>query len=752
MTRQIFTKVDYALGSLVDAIDLGTIGLPDIQRPFVWKNAKVRNLFDSMYRGFPIGYLLLWESGPAQGARTIGAGTKQLSPNLLIVDGQQRLTSIYAVVKGIPVKRENYQDELIEIAFNPLEQKFEVADAAIRRDKAYIPNISAIWSKDASLFDFVDRYLAGLASSRNISAEDKRRAQEAIGGLHGVLHFPFTALQLAAVVTEEDVSEVFVRINSEGKKLNQSDFILTLMSVFWDEGRAELENFCRSARLPNVSAPSPFNHFIRPDPDQLLRVSVGLGFRRARLSYVYSILRGKDLETGQFSPARRESQFEVLKKAQSRVVNLQYWHDFLKCLLLAGYRSESMVSSQNALLFSYTLYLLGRTEFGIEERVLRRVIAQWFFMAALTGRYSSSPESKMEFDLAELRALNSGADFVARLRQIGDAILTPDFWSITLPNELATSAARSPSMFAYFAALTLLQAKALYSDHSVSDLLDPAVQAQRAAVERHHLFPKKFLASIGIDGTREVNQIANFTLVEWGDNADIFNHPPTQYVPRLSARFSPQDLSRMQYWHALPNGWESMEYGLFLQKRRELMAKVIFDAFSKLAAGPLPSKPDDAASVRASELVLQGEGGDIEFKSTLRVSLHTGGSDPRIEQAVLKTIAGFVNSNGGTLIIGVGDDGTAVGIDADKFPNEDKMNLHLVNIIRDRIGPQHMMYIHPRFDDYDGTRVLIVDCQKGRDPVYVKDGGSEHFYIRTGAATTELSASQMQQFVKRRFG
>jgi hypothetical protein len=752
MTRQIFTKVDYALGSLVDAIDLGTIGLPDIQRPFVWKNAKVRNLFDSMYRGFPIGYLLLWESGSSQGARTIGAGTKQLTPNLLIVDGQQRLTSIYAIVKGIPVKRENYEDEVIEIAFNPLEQKFEVADAAIRRDKAYIPNISAIWSKDISLFDFVDRYLTSLGSSRNISTEDKRRAQEAIGSLHGVLHFPFTALQLAATVSEEDVSEVFVRINSEGKKLNQSDFILTLMSVFWDEGRAELENFCRNARRPNVSTPSPFNHFIRPDPDQLLRVSVGLGFRRARLSHVYSILRGKDLETGQLSPTRRESQFEVLKKAQARVLNLQYWHDFLKCLLLAGYRSESMVSSQNALLFSYTLYLLGRTEFGIEEHVLRRVIAQWFFMAALTGRYSSSPESKMEFDLAELRALSGGADFVARLRQIGDAVLTPDFWSITLPNELATSAARSPSMFAYFAALNLLQAQALYSDHSVSDLLDPAIQAQRVAVERHHLFPKKYLASIGIDGTREVNQIANFTLVEWGDNAGILDQPPMQYVPRLSARFTPQDLGRMHYWHALPGGWEAMEYGLFLQRRRELMARVIFDAFSKLSAGPSPSKPDDAALLRASELVLQGEGGDIEFKSTLRISLHTGNSDPRIELAVLKTIAGFVNSNGGTLIIGVGDDGTAVGIEADKFPNEDRMNLHLVNLVRDRIGPQHMMYIHPRFGDYDGTRVLIVECQKGNDPIYVKDGGIEHFYIRTGAATTELSASQIQQFVRRRFG
>ena len=208
----------------------------------------------------------------------------------------------------------------------------------------------------------------------------------------------------------------------------------------------------------------------------------------------------------------------------------------------------------------------------------------------------------------------------------------------------------------------------------------------------------------------------------------------------------------MHYWHALPNGWEAMEYGQFLQKRRELMAKVIFEAFSKLAVDGIPPETDDTASLRASELVLQGEGGDIEFKSTLRTNLHTGAPDTRIELAVLKSIAGFVNSNGGTLVVGVGDDGTAIGIEADKFSNEDKMNLHLVHLIRDRIGPQHMMYIHPRFDDYDGTRVLMVECQRGRDPVYVKDGNSERFYIRTGAATSELSASQMQQFIRRRFG
>src|SRR5690606_34400924 len=105
---ELFKKVDYTLSSLVDAISSGTIGLPEIQRPFVWKNVKVRDLFDSMYRGFPVGYLLFWETGVTPGTRQLGVDQKQLAPARLIVDGQQRLTSLFAVVKGIKVIREDF--------------------------------------------------------------------------------------------------------------------------------------------------------------------------------------------------------------------------------------------------------------------------------------------------------------------------------------------------------------------------------------------------------------------------------------------------------------------------------------------------------------------------------------------------------------------------------------------------------------------------------------------------------------------
>lgn len=747
MSETVFTKVDYDLGSLVKYIGLGEIGLPDIQRPFVWKNAKARDLFDSMYKGYPVGYLLLWQNALIPGTRAIGSESKQKPPRLVIVDGQQRLTSLYAVVKSVPVLRENFESERIQIAFNPLEEKFEVADAAIRRDKAFIPDISVLWSDKTDLFEVVDGYLEGLG---DISDEDRKRVRKAISKLQGLMSFPFTALELAGDIDEEAVSDVFVRINSKGTPLNQADFILTLMSVFWDEGRTQLERFCREARKPSKGEASPFNHFIEPSPDQLLRVGVGVAFKRARLQYVYSILRGKDLETEKFSEERRVQQFDLLKNAQERALNLQYWHDFMNCIRQAGFRSGKMISSQNNLLFSYILYLIGRTEYKVPEFDLRRTIARWFFMSSVTGRFTSSPESAMEFDLAGLRDVDSTDGFVYALNQICDITITKDFWSVSLPNDLATSSPRSPSLFAYHAALVLLDARALFSKLRVSELLDPAIQANRSAVERHHLFPKGYLRTLGITETRDTNQIANYAWVEWGDNTRISDRTPTDYLPELKARFSQSMLNRMYQHHALPDNWEQLEYRQFLEKRRELMAQVIAEGYATLTAA---DNEEDASAPDfvLSQILMNGESEAVEFKSTLRTNLHTGSKDPRMELAVLKTLAGFLNTNGGTLIVGISDDGSPVGIEIDGFPNEDKMALHLVNIIKSRMGIHAMTNLHAHFDDHDAYRVMVVKCRRAPSAVFVVDGDSERFYIRTGPSTAELSASQTQEYIRQRF-
>jgi len=583
MTDTLFKEVHYSLGNLIGDIGLGRIGLPDIQRPFVWSNAKVRDLFDSMYRGYPVGYFLFWQTG-AEGVDTkvIGDTNKQKAPSLLIVDGQQRLTSLYAVIRREAVLRENFEREHIRIAFRPQDGKFEVPDATTQRDPEYILDVSEVFSRPSH--KTIGDYLTRLKAARAVSDEEEGRVAEAIGRLSGLTNYPFIALELSQTCSEEQVADVFVRINSEGKKLNQSDFILTLMSVFWDDGRTELENFCRDARRPApVGQPSPFNQLFQPDPDHLLRVDVGVAFRRARLEHVYSILRGKDLATGVFSQAQRDGQFSMLRKAQQRVLDLTYWADFLNIVRAAGYRSERYISSINGLVFAYQLYLLGRTEYKVEGFALKKSVSSWLFISLLTGRYTSSPESKMEMDLAALREVSTAEQFLTKLRQVEEATLTDDYWTKTLPLDLSTAAGRSPALFGFYAAQTLLGATALFSKSPVSDLLDPPAQGKKKALERHHLFPKRHLNTLGIEGVRETNQIANYALVEWDDNIMISDEPPSKYWPRYAQRFGADELGRMCDWHALPTDWWTLSYADFLAARRPLIAGVIRAGHQKLA-------------------------------------------------------------------------------------------------------------------------------------------------------------------------
>ena len=588
MGATLFKKVDYSLAKLIEDIDHGEIGLPDIQRPFVWKLSQVRDLFDSMYKGFPVGYLLFWSNLQLNNTRQIGTETKQTKiPRLLIVDGQQRLTSLYAVLKGHSILTSDFKETNLKIAFRPKDGTFEVTDAAILKDHEYIPDISQLWSGEVSRNRFVKNFLENLRDHQEVTDEGEDLICENIDRLYDLQNYPFTAMEVSHTVDEEQVSDIFVRINSKGVTLKQADFILTLLSVFWDEGRAELEKFARdSMNPPRDSKPSPFNYFIQPEPDQLLRICVGLGFKRARLQYVYSILRGNDLETGEFSDERRDTQFQVLKNSQKDALDLTNWHEFLKVLIRAGFRSGDMITSQTGFLYSYIMFLIGKCDYKVEPYKLRNVMAKWFFMTALTGRYTSSPETVMESDLAKLRTVKTADEFINTLEQIIQDTLTEDYWNINLVTELETSAARTPSLFAYYAALNLIDAYVLFSKMKVSELLDPELKAKKSATERHHLFPKGYLERIGITEIMQTNQVANFALVEWGDNIDISDKTPEEYFPLYIKRFSPDELKKMMEWHALPEHWYKMKYEDFLVERRKLMAKIIRRGYEKLKSIP----------------------------------------------------------------------------------------------------------------------------------------------------------------------
>ena len=578
----LFKEVSYNLTTLIQQIDMGIIGLPDIQRPFVWPDTKVRDLFDSMYKGYPVGYFLFWANANVEHTKGIGTSSKQKHPNLLIVDGQQRLTSLYAVIKGQEIIRENYTKATIVIAFNPLEAKFEIPDASIRKNPRYFQNISLIWQPNINIIKVINEFLENLKKSVELTDEEEENIQNAFMQLKNLESYPFSALELSTNITEEQVADVFVRINSQGKTLNQADFILTLMSVFWEDGRKDLEEFCRLCRIPSKETASPFNYLIDPDPDQMLRVSVGLAFRRARLQYVYSILRGKDLETGNFSTERRENQFDLLKNAQLKSLNIQNWHEFIKAVKQAGFARQDYISSKNNLLYAYIFFLIGREDFKMDLYELKKLIGKWFFMCSITGRYTGSPETIMEMDLARLRGLTTAAEFAKVLDDIIESQLTRDFWDITLPMDLSTSSSTSPSLYAYYAALYILGANGLFSKLKVSDLLQEGLRSKKSALERHHLFPKAWLNKIGIIEQRETNQIANFALVEWNDNIAISDTAPKDYLPIYLTRLNEEDKHQMYYWHGLFDNWEEFSFEEFLIERRKRIASVIKDAYKRI--------------------------------------------------------------------------------------------------------------------------------------------------------------------------
>jgi hypothetical protein len=754
MATTLFKDTNYPLSKLIEEIDSGEIGLPDIQRPFVWTAAKVRDLFDSMYRGFPVGHVLFWASLRDTSDRRIGIDGKQQAPRLLIVDGQQRLTSLYAVLKGKAVLTGDYREERIRIAFRPSDGRFEVANATTERDPEYIADISALWSGDRARKRVVRAFLTRLGSHRVLSVDEQDRLEEAIDRLYDLQSYPFKIIELSDSAPEEDVADVFVRINSKGIPLIQSDFILTLMSVFWDKGRAQLEEFSRKAKIPTLGERSPFNYLIEPDPDQLLRVAVGVGFRRGRLRHVYSLLRGKDLETGEFSEAGRVDQFERLRVAQETVLDLSNWDAFLRCLTRAGFRSKQMISSQAAVLYAYAFWLIGRHEFRLEPQRLQDVIAKWFFMVHTTRRYSTSPESTFEADLTRVRDLPDGDRFSKWLDDMVAANFTPDYWTVRLPNEFDTSAPRSPALSAYHAALILLDARALFSQTRVSDLVDPIVRAEGRSTIRHPLFAKDFLRARGITAARTVNKIANLAVMERTGTVGPGARSPHEHWPSYAAMTPPRLLERMQHWHALPLGWESMEFEQFLTARRKLIAEVVREGFERLG------RPEEVAFAPWStqEVIAAGESETVEFKATALRDLHTGEQDRNNAHKVLRAIAGFANAKGGTLLIGIDDDATPVGVEQDyRFAgkgNRDGFELFLLSLVQDRISKLATTLMHVRFEVIDDKEVCRIDTRPSPTPLFcrsTKNPDLLDFWVRMGALTRSLTGPDLLAYKQERW-
>lgn len=587
MANMLFTPVPRTLKDIIMEIENGKLGLPELQRGYVWKATKVRDLLDSMMKGYPIGYLMIWDSSDSsEKVKQIGMDGKAFStPKSLIIDGQQRMTSLYAVMRRKEIVDEKFNKRYITISFNPFTREFEVGDNAKKRATEWIYDISEVFLNESKSFAYISGIVKTIAESREksgttLSDEEKQTIQQNLMDLLSLGSYSLPTLEINGSADEESVADIFVRVNSGGESLGEDDFILTLISVYWQEGRQKIEDFCRSAKIPKAG--TAYNFLFEPSPTHIVRAAMSFGFQRARLHYAYMLLRGRDFETEVYSDSLRVEQFEKLKLVLDKVINVQVWHDFIKCIEAAGFVSKALISSQNALVYSYALYLVGKYNYNMKESDLRKLIAKWFFMASVSGYYTSSPETAMETDLADLRNVKTESEFVALLEGKVHSKFTNDFFNITVANALATSAPRNPAWFGYCAALNVLDAKVLFSTLHTRELFSPIATGTKNALEKHHLFPKAYLSKIGINDDRERNQNANFAFIEWSDNIEILDTSPAEYMKDQLAKISVLDRPSVYELHALPDNWEHMDYSDFLKQRRVMMAAVIRKGFERL--------------------------------------------------------------------------------------------------------------------------------------------------------------------------
>lgn len=598
MSTQRYSVTPHPIETLLTWVKSGEIAIPEIQRPFVWEATKVRNLLDSLYQGYPVGYLIAWRNPTVR----LKDGSTSAGKRILI-DGQQRVTALMAALLGREVLTKDYETVRIRIAFHPQEERFEVANPAIRRDVAWLEDVADVFAPEASLTELTDNY-----SDRNPDA-DRRQVSRVLEKLRKIINNHVGVIELADDLDIETVTEIFIRVNSAGTELSQADFAMSKIAVNETYGgnllRKAIDYFCHLAVAPEflpliekgdkAFAASEFLPQMRwlrdtnddiydPTYTDMLRVAFTSEFGRGKLQDLVALLSGRNFETKQFEEVIAEESFGKLKKGVTAYINKTHFDRITMILRSAGFVTSALIGGQNAVNFAYILYLRGRAE-GMPAADLERLVRRWYAMSVLRGRYTGSPETAFDFDIRQIaaRGLSSFTDAVIQNE------LPESFWTGMLPQLLDTSSGQSPYFLTYQAAQVKLGDKGFLSrDISVLDLL-----MNRSDV--HHVYPKQHLKSQGLSRGR-YNQIANFVVAQSEINIAIGDKSPGRYFRELAEQCNGgkkkyggiTDESDMRANLRMSCVPESLldgvipEYDLFLEERRRLMALKIKAWFEAL--------------------------------------------------------------------------------------------------------------------------------------------------------------------------
>lgn len=599
MATQRYSVTPHPIQTILSFVQSNEVAIPEIQRPFVWDATMVRNLLDSLYRGYPVGYLIAWRNPTVR----LKDGTTARGKRILI-DGQQRVTALMASLLGYEVLTKNYETVRIRIAFNPLYEKFEVSNPAIRKDSAWIPDVAEVFAPEAKLLQITRAYAAANPGV------DEDAIFGAVERLRNIIHNHVGIIELAEDLDIETVTEIFIRVNSAGAPLSQADFAMSKIAANESYGgnqlRKAIDYFCHLAVAPEfygriaqgdtAFAASEFfpkmkwltgtnDDIYDPSYTDMLRVAFTSEFRRGRLQDLVALLSGRNFDTKQYEDAIAEDAFARLKRGILNFINQNHFERLVMILRSAGFISRDLIGSQNAVNFAYILYLRGRDE-KMPAADIERVVRRWFVMSMLTQRYSGSPEGIFDSDIRQIEARG----LESYISTVIEAVLADSFWATLLPQQMETSSANSPYFLVFQAAQVKMGDKGFLSrDITVQDLI-----LNRSDV--HHLFPRDYLKKKKGLSRGRYNQIGNYALAQSEINIAIGNKAPSVYFAELKEQCTGgkrkyggitemDELRDNLRQHCIPETvLEDLDedYDFFLEERRKLMAAKINSYFAML--------------------------------------------------------------------------------------------------------------------------------------------------------------------------
>ena len=593
---QLYEINSHQISTILNWVKTGEIAIPEIQRPFVWNKTKVRNLMDSLYKGYPTGYLIIWQNPDVR----LKDGTSSAGKKILI-DGQQRVTALRAAVLGEEVVNSDYAKEKIQIAFNPILEKFEVQNPAIVRDVSWIPDISAVFADDARQIRIIRDYC------QKNSGVNEDKVEDGIEHLYQIPNKLIGMIKLEQWLDVETVNVIFERVNSSGVSLSQADFVMSKIAVHGDFGtnlRKLIDYFSHLAVVPEFydtisQTDTEFkktgylknlawlrrenDDLYDPDYSDVLRVAFTSEFDRGKISDLVSLLSGRNFETREFEQEIQDETFKRLEKSVLRFVNESNFKRFLMIIRSAGFIDSNMISSQNSLNAAYILYLKLRSK-KINNALIQKYVRKWFVMSILTGRYTGSSETTFDEDVKSM-----SNDFEKFFDGIEKGQLSDAFWDVTLVRELEKATINNPFLNIFFAAQVRENDKGFLS----SDIRVHQMISQRG--DKHHIFPKNFLKKHH-KTRREYNQIANIAYTQTEINIAIKDRSPKKYLGdvleqcgggelKLGGITDRDALNRNLTQNCIAPDIFEMGidgYDGFLEKRRVLMANKIKNYFRNL--------------------------------------------------------------------------------------------------------------------------------------------------------------------------